>query len=179
MRIDGTLPYSYIDTNQTAAAAGKTAPEQSKNASYYGPGVVVEISQAAKDYNQGKVKAPDGTPKIAEAMEVKECQTCKNRKYVDESSDPSVSYQSPQHISPGQSGAKVMAHEREHVSNEQEKAEREERRVISQYVSLTTAICPECGKVYVSGGLTRTVTASDKKAETPAENGNTTESETT
>jgi ribosomal protein L32 len=172
MRIDGTVPYSYIDTNQ--AAAGRSAPEQPKNASYYGPGVVVEISQAAKDYNQGKVKTPDGTPKISEAAEIEECQTCKNRKYVDESSDPSVSYQSPQHISPGQSGAKVMAHEREHVSNEQAKAEREERRVISQYVALSTAVCPECGKVYVSGGVTRTVTANDRKAEAPAENNNNT-----
>ena len=173
MRIDGTVPYSYIDTNQ--AAARKVAGEQPKNANYYGPGVVVEISQAAKDYNnQNKVKAPDGTQKIAEAMEVEECQTCKNRRYVDGSNDPSVSYQTPQHIDPGQSGAKVMAHEREHVANEQAKAEKEERRVISQYVALSTSICPECGKVYVSGGVTRTVTASDKKAEAPAANNNNT-----
>jgi hypothetical protein len=170
MRIDNTLPYSYIDTNKTAA--GKTAPEQPQNASYYGPGVIVEISQAAKDYNnQSKVKAPDGTQKISEAQNIEGCQTCKNRKYVDGSSDPSVSYQSPQHIDPGQAGTKVMAHEREHVSNEQEKAKREDRKVISQYVSLSTAICPECGKLYISGGVTRTVTASDKKAavETGAE----------
>jgi ribosomal protein L32 len=168
MRIDSAVPYSNIDKYQ--ATAGRVAPEQPQNTGYYGPGVIVEISQQAKDYNsQNKVKAPDGIQKIAGAQDVKECQTCKNRKYVDESSDPSVSYQTPQHISPGQSGAQVMAHEREHVANEQTKAERQERRVISQTVSLSTSICPECGRVYVSGGVTRTVTASDKKAEAPAE----------
>ena len=170
MRIDNTVPHFYIDTNQ--AGVNRNAPEQPQNKSYYGPGVIVEISQAAKDYNnQSKVQAPDGTQKLSEAMDIEGCQTCKNRKYVDGSSDPSVSYQSPQHIDPGQAGAKVMSHEREHVNNEQEKAEREDRRVISQYVSLSTAICPECGKLYISGGVTRTVTASDKKAasETGAE----------
>jgi len=169
MRIENTIPYSNFDNYQ---ATGRNAPEQPKNTSYYGPGVIVEISQAAKDYNnQSKVKAPDETQKLSEAMDIEGCQTCKNRKYVDGSSDPSVSYQSPQHIDPGQAGSKVMAHEREHVNNEQEKAEREDRRVISQFVSLSTAICPECGKLYISGGVTRTVTASDKKAaaETGAE----------
>jgi ribosomal protein L32 len=172
MRIDSAVPYSYIDTNQ--AAARRIAGEQPQNMNKYGPGVIVEISQEARDYNnQNKAKATDGTRKIAEAMEIEECQTCKNRKYVDKSNDPSVSYQTPQRISPGQSGAKVMAHEREHVANEQAKAEREERRVVSQTVSLSTSICPECGRVYVSGGVTRTVTASDKKAEAPAENNTT------
>jgi len=176
MRIDSAIPYSYIDTHQ-AAARNVSAPVQPQNVSYYGPGVIVDISQEAKDssrmlhpQNQSKVKAPDGSQKVAAAGDVEGCQTCKNRKYVDESNDPSVSYQSPQHISPGQSGAKVMAHEREHVTNEQAKAERENRRIVSQTVSLSTSICPECGRVYVSGGVTRTVTANDKKAEVPVEN---------
>jgi len=169
MRIDNTVPYSYIDTQ--AAARKVSAPVQPQNMGYYGPGVVVEISQEARDFNNtNKVKAPDGIQKTAAAQEIEECQTCKNRKYADDSDDPSVSYQTPQHISPGQSGAKVMAHEREHVANEQARAEREERRVVSQTVSLSTSICPECGRIYVSGGVTRTVTASDKKADAPIEN---------
>ena len=173
MRIDNAVPYSYIDTNQ--AAVGKIAPEQPQNTNYYGSGVIVEISQKARDsYNQNKVKVPDGIQKIAEAQDIEGCQTCKNRRYADDSDDPSVSYQTPQYISPGQSGAKVMAHEREHIVNEQAKAEREDRKVISQIVSLSTSICPECGKIYVSGGVTRTVTASDKKAEALAESSNTT-----
>jgi ribosomal protein L32 len=53
-----------------------------------------------------------------------------------------------------------MAHEREHVVNEQAKAERDDRRVINQTVSLTMSTCSECGRMYVSGGTTRTTTAS-------------------
>ena len=170
MRIENTIPYYNFDKYQ--AAVNKNASELPQNTNYYGPGVIVEISKEAKDYtSQSKANAPEGTQKLSEAMELEGCQTCKNRKYVDGSSDPSVSYQSPQHIDPRQAGTKVMAHEREHVNNEQTRAEREERRVISQFVSLSTAICPECGKLYISGGVTRTVTASDRKAasETGAE----------
>ena len=41
---------------------------------------------------------------------------------------------------------------------EQAKAKREGREVVSQSVTLHTDICPECGKVYISGGTTRTTT---------------------
>ena len=41
---------------------------------------------------------------------------------------------------------------------EQAKAQREDRKVVSQSVTIHTAICPECGDVYVSGGTTRTTT---------------------
>jgi len=170
MRIDSVTPY-FFDTPQTSAPR-VAEPEQPRNINYYGlagPAAIVEISQQARDaYEQSKTKAPDGVQKVAEAQDIEGCQTCKNRKYVDESNDPSVSFQTPQNISPGQSAGAVMSHEREHVSNEQAKAERENRRVISQTVALSTSICPECGRVYVSGGVTRTVTASDKKAEAPA-----------
>ena len=55
----------------------------------------------------------------------------------------------------------------EHVYREQAKAQREDREVVSQSVTYHTAICPECGKAYVSGGTTRTVTAA--KSEPQAE----------
>ena len=165
MRIESALPFFNFDTPQPPV--GKVSqPEQP--AGYYGPGIIVEISQQAKDAN----KAVPEIKGISEAMEVKECQTCKNRKYVDGSDDPSVSYQSPTHISPEQSASKVMAHEREHVTNEQAKAQKEDRKVVSQTVSLSTAICPECGKVYVSGGVTRTVTADNNKIESQIEKNN-------
>jgi hypothetical protein len=90
-----------------------------------------------------------------------ECQTCKNRTYQDGSNDPGVSFKAPGHIDPESSGAVVRAHEQEHVANEQAKAKAEGRRVISQSVRLFTSVCPECGRAYVSGGVTRTVTASD------------------
>jgi hypothetical protein len=93
-----------------------------------------------------------------------ECQTCKERKYQDGSNDPGVSFKAPGHISPESAGSVVMAHEQEHVSNEQAKAQNEDRRVVSQSVRIFTSVCPECGKVYVSGGETRTTTASEPKA---------------
>ncbi len=87
-----------------------------------------------------------------------ECQTCKRRRYQDGSDDPGVSYKTPQHISPDAAASAVRAHEMEHVFREQASAQREEREVVSQSVTLHTGICPECGRVYVSGGTTRTVT---------------------
>lgn len=90
-----------------------------------------------------------------------ECETCKNRKYQDGSNDPGVSFKTPGHIDPGSSASVVMAHEREHVRNEQAKATAENRKVVSQSVKLETSVCPECGRTYVSGGQTTTVTKAD------------------
>ena len=47
------------------------------------------------------------------------------------------------------------------ICREQAKADREDRKVVSQTVTMHTEICPECGKAYVSGGTTRTVTKAD------------------
>lgn len=94
-----------------------------------------------------------------------ECQTCKRRRYQDGSNDPGVSFKAPGYISPESSAATVRAHEQEHVVNEQARAQQEGRRVVSQSVRLFTSVCPECGKAYVSGGETRTVTASDAAAQ--------------
>jgi hypothetical protein len=95
-----------------------------------------------------------------------DCQTCKSRKYVDGSYDPGVSFKTPTELSPEEAAYAVRAHEQEHVGREQAKAEREGREVISQAVILHTAVCPECGAVYVSGGTTTTVTkAGDAKSD--------------
>jgi hypothetical protein len=136
--------------------------------------VVVEISQQARDAYKNSITGVTASGETQETKAVDNvkgmegCQTCKNRRYVDQSSDASVSYQTPTHISPEQSAGKVMAHEREHTSNDKARADRDDRRVVSQTVSLSTSICPECGKVYVSGGTARTVTASKDKGESPA-----------
>ncbi len=84
-----------------------------------------------------------------------ECQTCKNRKYKD-GSDEMVSFKSPTHISPQTSAAAVRSHEQEHVTNAYSKAATNNGKVISATVTLRTAICPECGRSYVSGGTTNT-----------------------
>lgn len=84
-----------------------------------------------------------------------ECQTCKNRKYQD-GSDEMVSFKSAAHLSPESAGSAVRAHEQEHVSNAYQKAAVNDGKVISASVSIHTAICPECGRTYVSGGTTHT-----------------------
>ena len=85
-----------------------------------------------------------------------ECQTCKERKYKDGSDESDVSFQTAQHIDPSSAGARVRAHEQEHVSNAYEKAAKGEGKVLQASVQIKTAICPECGRCYVSGGVTRT-----------------------
>ncbi len=102
---------------------------------------------------------------VQEAAKEGECQTCEQRKYQDGSDDMGVSFQTPTKISPEAAGAAVRGHEQEHVSREQAKAKREGKEVVSQSVVIHTSVCPECGKVYVSGGTTKTTTAS--KPETP------------
>ena len=94
-----------------------------------------------------------------------ECQTCKNRRYQDGSDDFGVSFQTPTRVDPKAAGAAVRGHEQEHVSRNKSKAEREGKEIVSQSVTIHTGICPECGKVYISGGTTRTTTknASDNK----------------
>ena len=84
-----------------------------------------------------------------------QCETGRNRKYQD-GSDEMVSFKSAAHISPQASASRVMAHEQEHVSNAYKKAAQNNGKVISANVSLKTAICPECGRSYVSGGTTST-----------------------
>ena len=84
-----------------------------------------------------------------------ECQTCKNRKYKD-GSDEMVSFKTAQHVSPENAASAVRAHEQEHVSNAYKKAATGNGKVISASVSIHTAVCPECGRTYVSGGTTHT-----------------------
>lgn len=96
---------------------------------------------------------------VQESAKEGECQTCAQRKYQDGSDDMGVSFQTPTKISPEAAPAAVRGHEQEHVSREQAKAKREGKEVVSQSVVIHTSVCPECGKVYVSGGTTRTTTA--------------------
>lgn len=106
---------------------------------------------------------PEEAKSAREVMEEAECQTCKERKYQDGSDDPGVSFKTASHIDPELAASKVRGHEMEHVVREQAKALREDREVVSQSVSYQTAICPECGRAYVSGGTTRTTTAASSE----------------
>lgn len=104
--------------------------------------------------------------KTLKQLGVVECATCASRQYQDGSNDPGVSFKTPTHISPENSAQAVMSHEQEHVVRNQSKAAAEDRQVISQSVTIHSAICPECGKSYTSGGTTKTVTAG-KNPNTP------------
>ncbi len=84
-----------------------------------------------------------------------ECETCKNRKYQD-GSDENVSFKSAAHIDPNAAAARVRSHEQEHVANAYKDAAQNNGKVVSCNVSIHTAVCPECGRTYVSGGTTST-----------------------
>jgi hypothetical protein len=109
---------------------------------------------------ESQIPALPGTSHLDSLKPDGECRTCADRRYVDKSDDPSVSFQTPTHISPSMSAAAVASHEQEHVRSEQARAHREDRQIISQSVSLTFDCCPECGRNYVSGGTTRTTSVS-------------------
>lgn len=111
-----------------------------------------------------------GAGDIQKAAEEGRCETCEKRKYQDGSDDPGVSFKTPTNVSPEMAASAVRGHEQEHVVREQAKAQREDRRVVSQSVTYHTEICPECGKVYVAGGTTRTVTAANPEEESQNEN---------
>ena len=85
----------------------------------------------------GAVKNPGESTKVSPGRKSSpaECQTCKERKYQD-GSDENVSFKSAQHISPTEAGARVRAHEQEHVANAYSKAEEKGGKVINASVSI-------------------------------------------
>ena len=84
-----------------------------------------------------------------------ECETCKNRKYQD-GSDEMVSFKTAQHIDPSAAASRVRSHKQEYVSNAYKDAAQNNGKVLQASVSIKTAVCPECGRSYVSGGTTTT-----------------------
>jgi len=136
----------YVGDDATAQAKGELKL----------PGAKEEAEDGMKLPSE-KAEGEDGVKSAQEVMEEGECQTCAERKYQDGSNDPGVSFKAAAHIDPDQSAATVRGHEMEHVVRNRAKAEREGREIVSQTVTISNAICPECGKVYTSGGTTRTV----------------------
>lgn len=95
------------------------------------------------------------TAQLVEKTNPSECQTCKERKYIDRSNDSDVSFKVPTNISPEASYAAVSGHEQQHVSNAVSEGSKEGNRLIFASVTLKMAVCPECGTPYVAGGVTR------------------------
>ncbi len=131
--------------------------------------VRMRIQYGQEGEAQGQQRVETGAAAAQEALEEGQCETCEKRKYQDGSDDSSVSYQVPTRIDPDMAASAVRGHEMEHVAHEQAKAQREDRKVVSQSVTLHTDICPECGKTYISGGTTRTVTKADAQQPQQAE----------
>jgi len=151
----GNIPSAY---SQPQGAASREATARGQDAYWekrLGPAYRVELSSPA-DKARGEVE----TARRQRIGKI-ECQTCEARRYQDGSNDPGVSFKAPGYISPESSAAVVSAHEHEHVTREQAAARSEGRKVVAQSVRLFTAVCPECGRGYVSGGETRTGTAAD------------------
>lgn len=109
-------------------------------------------------------KAEEEAADIKRRFDSFECQTCKNRRYQDESDDSGVSFQSATHIDPSAAYSAVRSHENEHVARNKTQAEQHGQKIAFQTVTIHRAICPECGRSYVSGGVTHTVTKADNSA---------------
>ncbi len=139
----GALPSLGVQAAAGAAVSGDTLPKNGAAGAGVNPALAQARAQA----------------KLEEAKAIEGCQTCRQRQYQDSSNDPGVSFKSPQTVSPEQAASAVMGHEMEHVMHEQAKAKQEGAEVVSQSVLLHTAICPECGRTYISGGVTKTTTA--------------------
>lgn len=120
-----------------------------------GPGGLSGEEKNAADSLKLPGKEKDHKKKYGIEDPAEECQTCKNRKYKD-GSDEMVSFKSAQHVSPERAASAVRSHEQEHVSNAYKKAARGNGKVVSASVSIQMAVCPECGRSYVSGGTTHT-----------------------
>jgi hypothetical protein len=144
-------PSPYAGTReQGGALAGSAAVNGSAPARERDPQAEKQAGNAAGTAQKGR-------------FDRNECQTCKNRRYQDGSDDPGVSFKTPGKIDPSAAQSVVRGHEYEHVFRERSKALREGREVVSQSVVLHTGICPECGRAYISGGTTRTVTRKEQE----------------
>jgi hypothetical protein len=126
--------YGGYNPGQAAGAAAANASESEKSGAVKNPGES-EVKEAGRRSSPAK------------------CETCKNRKYQD-GSDENVSFKTAQKMSPASAASRVRAHEQEHVSNAYAEAAQKGGQVLRASVQIHTAICPECGRTYVSGGTT-------------------------
>ena len=154
------------NTGNTGRVGNASNPSAEKKKQY----LELAVSQREKELEKlGLRRNEDGTvtmkptgktengpeEKIKKRTGLEECETCANRKYQD-GSDEMVSFKSASHIAPEAAATAVRAHEGEHVSNAYDKAEKYGGEVVNASVAIHTSICPECGRVYVSGGTTTT-----------------------
>lgn len=148
MTISPIMGISYYNYNPVAAYAGSSttaAPER---------GQTPDAGQTAAQAAPAPTEAANGAPavirnpgestrkQVGKESSPAECETCKNRKYQDGSDEGDVSFKAAAHIDPKASAARVMGHEREHVSNAYKKAAENNGKVMACNVTLKTAVCP-------------------------------------
>jgi len=156
------LPSTMIDWSKYDFRPAFSPSDTATPANMPNTGVPAGVPSGTPESGPSGALLPDSVNNsLLEALEPQgSCYTCENRKYVDQSNDASVSFQTPTNISPNMAAAAVASHENEHVRNEQARAHRDGREIINQTVTLTYDCCPECGRNYVSGGTTRTTSVS-------------------
>lgn len=141
--VSGYTPYDSIYMNPTSHTAQSSDTNLKNN----------PIGETENDQNSIN---PDEVKKAGRRSSPEDCKTCKERKYQDGSDEGNVSFKTASHISPEAAASRVRAHEGEHVSNAYKKAAKDNGKVLNASVSIHTSICPECGRTYVSGGVTNT-----------------------
>ena len=161
----GAAGYSGGSYGYGMSVYRKNSADPTEAASQLENGMLPTVKNGENNYRNGKPVRDENDFK--RRFDSYECQTCKNRRYQDGSDDSGVSFQTPTKVNPNAAGAAVRGHEQEHVTRNQAKAKREGKEIVSQSVTIHTGICPECGRVYISGGTTRTTTrnASDSLAD--------------
>ena len=75
--------------------------------------------------------------------------------------------QAATHISPADAPAAVRNHEMEHQQRDRIAAEERGHNVVLQFIELHTSLCPECNRVYVSGGMSTTQSVETQEDEAP------------
>ncbi|WP_297285269.1 hypothetical protein [uncultured Brachyspira sp.] len=122
----------------------------------------MEIGAYRNSNNIANISAVSANKKTP-ISEVGVCKTCANRTYQDGSNDIGVSFKTPTHISPSNAPSAVASHEQEHVANNERNAQKSGGEVLFQNVTLNTSICPECKRVYISGGVTKSAISAPKE----------------
>jgi hypothetical protein len=166
--LDGTLKEEHLPIGSPERAKKKEEAEEEKMISGTDKSEKTDgniLSKDVRDKEKDEEKGLFGLKKDGFAKDPPdcECETCRKRRYQDDSDDSVVSCQSPTNMSPAAAKSKVRSHEMEHVRRESAKAAMEGKKVVSQTVQIKTATCEECGRIYVSGGLTRTRTRIDMR----------------